>query len=572
MSARCERARSRSGMRALVDWRTLAGLWIALAGVLPPFPAAAGSAATAGPGAAGAAAASPGAALPCAEVEKLRGEVEALRRRDEENRARMMALEATVRRLVDAQAPAGAGPARPAAASASPADALDRALSGGAAVASPPPASPPSPGDALDKALASGPSPGGASSPTVTATSGAKGGDVWSAPIAGGAAQARLIDTSFSTLLAGGGSSVGNFALGQLEGGGHDPNENGFTLQQAELSFSGAVDPYFTGEAHIVGTTHGVELEEAFFTTSALPFGLQVEAGYSLTEFGLMNPLHAHAWDWMDQPVINTRMFGGDGMRSPGARVGWLLPTPFFSELHLGVQDANEGEFTPSFIGEEAVGGRPSLPHDIRSFGDMLWLLRSNSSWDLGPEAALLLGFSGLHGPNQTGPDGGTWIYGVDAKIRWRPQDNFRGWPFVVWQAEFMRRDYKADAFTAGTDIDPASGEYPNNLPGDTLHDQGFYTQLLYGFRYGWAAGLRAEYATGSGQDVDGGVLAPREMDALRDNRVRISPLLVWHPTEFSRLRLQYNYDSADHLNGGDAHTIWIGAEVLYGKHGAHKY
>ena len=135
-----------------------------------------------------------------------------------------------------------------------------------------------------------------------------------------------------------------------------------------------------------------------------------------------------------------------------------------------------------------------------------------------------------------------------------------------------MRRDYHADAFTAGTDVDPASGLFPFDLPSDTLHDQGLYTQLLYGFRYGWAAGIRAEYATGSGQGVEASVLAPRSGDSLRDDRVRVSPLLVWHPTEFSRLRLQYSYDQADHLAGGDAHTVWIGAEVLYGKHGAHKY
>jgi hypothetical protein len=104
-------------------------------------------------------------------------------------------------------------------------------------------------------------------------------------------------------------------------------------------------------------------------------------------------------------------------------------------------------------------------------------------------------------------------------------------------------------------------------LPATTLYDWGFYLQGLYGIRYGWAAGLRYEYATGSGQSVGG-----READPFRDDRHRLSPLLVWHPTEFSRIRLQYNYDRANHLNPDDAHTGWVGFEILFGAHGAHKY
>ena len=86
----------------------------------------------------------------------------------------------------------------------------------------------------------------------------------------------------------------------------------------------GAVDPYLDGEMHLVnfidpiqGDTV-VELEEAFMTTRSLPKGLQLKAGQFLTEFGRINPTHPHAWAWLDQPIINTRVFGPDGMRAPG--------------------------------------------------------------------------------------------------------------------------------------------------------------------------------------------------------------------------------------------------------------
>jgi hypothetical protein len=48
--------------------------------------------------------------------------------------------------------------------------------------------------------------------------------------------------------------------------------------------------------------------------------------------------------------------------------------------------------------------------------------------------------------------------------------------------------------------------------------------------------------------------------------------MLAWHPTEFSRLRLQYNYDHAQHLDDDTAHSVWLGFEILYGAHPAHKY
>ena len=76
--------------------------------------------------------------------------------------------------------------------------------------------------------------------------------------------------------------------------------------------------------------------------------------------------------------------------------------------------------------------------------------------------------------------------------------------------------------------------------------DWGFYTQLLYGFHPGWAAGLRYEFTGGSGESVR--EFGSRNQDPFRDDRHRVSPLLAWYITEFSRLRLQYNYDRADHL------------------------
>jgi hypothetical protein len=397
----------------------------------------------------------------------------------------------------------------------------------------------------------------------------------------------RLIDVSFDVLSAAGSSTVGGQTLRDLQGGAHDPNRRGFTFQQGELSLAGAVDPYFLGEAHIIFTDSSIELEEAFFVTTALPWDLQLKGGYYLTDFGRLNPTHPHAWTWQDQPLVMTRMFGGEGLRSPGLEGSWLAPLPWFSQLTVGWQDGDEGELTTSFLNAEGgVGGRPPVVTDVHNLSDFVYLARWANAWDISPEISALVGVSGLYGANTTGPDASTFIYGTDLTFKWRPADNFRGWPFVAWQSEVVARDYTADWFVAGTEAGGGGGghshdhggeeeeaEFPNNLPGAILRDAGFYSQLTWGFHHPWAIGLRAEYASGAGKSVEDGVLVSRQQDPFRSDRFRLSPLLAYNVSEFSRLRLQYNYDNAKFLPGDhSASSVWLGIEFLYGTHPAHKY
>jgi hypothetical protein len=539
-----------------------------------------------------------------AEIDALKKQVEALQRSDAEKQRKLDEMMELLRQIAPQAAAAKKAPAR-------------RAARGESAQAAAPKPSP-APADsrqALDDAVRA------LSAPTTTTTTTVPAptvGAVASAPaeppldttteslglpgssaVPGtllyrplpGQATLRLLEPSFDIMTAGGWSTADDDEIKTLQGGAHDPRRRGFTLQQAELSLYGAVDPYFTAETHIVFFEGGVELEEAFGTTQRLPYGLQLEAGYYLTEFGRINPTHPHAWSWIDQPIVNTRMFGGDGLRSPGVQTSWLLPVPFFWELWGGVQNANGGEYTTSFLADEGVGGYPAVRTDTRNFGDLLYLARSATAWNLGEEVSVLLGFSGLFGPNSTGGPARTFIYGADFTLKWRPVDNFRGWPFLLWQSEVMKRDYTAEPFVAGTDVEEPDDDHGHahglatvrhdhgdededgedvmeNVPGQLLRDWGFYTQLLYGFQHPWAAGVRVEWASGSGESYPDG----RANDPLRDDRLRVSPLLQYQPSEFSRIRLQYNFDHATALPGEDASTVWLALELLYGTHPAHKW
>jgi hypothetical protein len=401
-----------------------------------------------------------------------------------------------------------------------------------------------------------------------------------------------LADLSLSVLTAVGGSTARDSELEFLQGGNHDPRQRGFTLQQVELSLLGAVDPFVNAEVHLIYflDTDGesqFELEEAFLQSVDLPFGLaergvQLEAGHFFTEFGRINPVHAHAWDWQDQPFVLTRFFGEAGMRAPGVRVGWLLPLPWFSELHLGVQNA-DGETMTSFLAdhevfeERPIGGRPFVDRGVHSLEDFVYLIRSTHGIDFSDELSGQLGGSVLLGPNATGKDGETQIFGSDLVLKWRPLDAERGWPFAKLEGEFLYRRYEADDYLEP--LDPGDPMSPLvTLPGKTLDDYGGYVQAIWGFRRPWAAGIRYEYGSGSGSDVaidptDGSVTrVSLSRDPYRASRHRVSPLIAFHPSEFTRLRLQYNYDHQPFLKQRDHHSIWAGAEIILGAHPAHSY
>ncbi|HEX5051348.1 MAG TPA: TonB-dependent receptor [Planctomycetota bacterium] len=390
--------------------------------------------------------------------------------------------------------------------------------------------------------------------------------------------QLRLIDVSLDVVAAVGSSTASDAELRDLQGGGHDPKKRGFTLEQAELSLGGAVDPYFTAESHIVWAIDPdsgdseVELEEAFLTSQALPYGLQAKSGLFFTEFGRLNPVHPHAWDWQDQPIILTRVFGGDGMRAPGARLSWLLPTEHYNEVFVTVQNAN-GEQMTSFLANEGVyeerpiGGRDFAPDPVRSFGDLVYTGRLVSSWDISDASSTAIGASVAYGPNATGNGADTLIYGADFVYKWRAPSNERGWPFFRLQGEVVARD-----FAAADQIDAGGPLAPVTVPGTTLHDYGAYLQALWGFSLGWDAGLRGEWVSGSGDSYDAATAGfARASDPYRCDRYRISPLLEYHPSEFSRFRLQYSYDDTDVL-AHPAHSVWFGFELLIGKHPPHKY
>jgi hypothetical protein len=370
--------------------------------------------------------------------------------------------------------------------------------------------------------------------------------------VVSGAAGKNYLNFSLDGLIAAGFSTEPN--VPELQTGGHDPAQRGFTVQGVELVLDGAVDPYFRGQANVVfqvdadGETN-VELEEAYAVTTSLPKGLQVKVGQYLTEFGRTNPTHPHTWDFVDQPLVSGRMFGGDGLRSVGARLSWLMPTLFYSEIFVSAQNA-KGETLTSFgsVEGETMFGRPLAPDDVKSAGDLLYVPRYSASFDVGETQTILVGASGAFGPNGTGAGADTSIAGLDAFWKWKSARANKGFPFVKVQAEAMNRRYDAAATTL--------------LPEETFEDHGGYLQAVWGVKPMWTLGARYDRVGGDvGDDPADLAFQPRERASLEG---------TWYPTEYSKLRLQYAYD--DRTGAKDANSVWLQFEFLLGAHAAHKF
>jgi hypothetical protein len=368
-------------------------------------------------------------------------------------------------------------------------------------------------------------------------------------------------DISLDGLFAAAASTAAD--LETLETGAHDPNQRGFTLQNLELTLSGNVDPYFTAIGHLIfgidreGESF-LEVEEAYLTSTALPANLQLRAGQFFTQFGRLNPTHPHTWSFVDQPLINGRMFGGDGMRAPGMQLAYLMPLPMYAEAMVALQNS-QGETMFSFrnVPGEDLFGRTVIERQVEGIGDLVITPRLAASFNPSDTQTVLLGASGAFGPNGSGESARTQIYGIDLYYKWKPMQTVKGWPFVAWQTEVMRREYD----NAAVEDDPTTVAN-EALPEEQLRDWGGYTQVMWGFTPRWVGGLRGEYVAGEGGDLT---------DPMRERRVRVSPSLTFYPSEFSKWRVQYNRDDVQ-TRDDIVHSVFLQWEFLIGAHGAHTF
>ncbi|MDY7224837.1 zinc-regulated TonB-dependent outer membrane receptor [Hyalangium rubrum] len=326
-----------------------------------------------------------------------------------------------------------------------------------------------------------------------------------------------------------------------LQGGAHDPLDNGFTFQQLELSISSVVDPYLRFNGNIVFSQFGVEVEEAYVTSLDLPANLQVRAGQFLTRFGRLNNTHPHAWDFADQPFVFSRVFGGEGNRGLGLEVSWLSPLPWYLEVVGSGTDATGESTARSFFGAES--SRVVSPFDFQFTGAV------KQFFPFGDDLSLLWGLSAATGPNASGYRNRSDVYGTDLYLKYRPTSAADA-NVVSLQAELLYRR--------------------RQVPDDLLSDWGGYAQVLWRFSRRWATSGRYEFGTAA-RDQDGRLAEDPLDPEWTATRQRISANVTFWPTEFSRLRLQAATDRVGWRSEPD-YSAFLTLEAVMGAHGAHAF
>lgn len=324
--------------------------------------------------------------------------------------------------------------------------------------------------------------------------------------------------------------------------GAHDPNVNGFNFRQLEMTLGAAVDPYFRMDAALVFSLFGVEIEEAYMTTLALPAGLQVRLGQFFTRLGRINSTHPHAWAFVSQPHMIGRYFGSEGNRGVGAEASILLPLPWYVELVASAINADGGATKKSFYGANDLG--------VHNLGDFQYTPAIKQFFALSDAWSLNVGLSGAFGPNGTGRDNRTDIYGGDLYLKFRPIDQAGSATVVALQSEWLTRW--------------------RQVPADLLRDYSSYTYLVWQFHKRWTTGVRYDY--GSATKNDAGQIVADDLDPdWLGERHRGSANLTFLPSEFSRFRLQVERDIPTWRDSQDW-AFMLDMEFSIGAHGAHAF
>lgn len=333
------------------------------------------------------------------------------------------------------------------------------------------------------------------------------------------------------------GDFVGNLvqrSIDKANAGTFSGQENRFFPREVELALLGMVDPFARADVSIEVAEEfedgkrklEVSLEEAYMTLLTLPLGTQLKLGKLRPRFGLLNLLHQHALPQVDRPNVLARFFGQEGLNEQGAAASWVLPTPFFQELSLGLFTGdNETAFGRSSLKAPLVTGR------LRNFFEL-------DEW-----GALQVGISGASG--ETGQRHRSTLAGFDAKYKWRA--DVKAWPVLTLAGEAIYSDKIVDIFNPETSIQVSR----------TRERFGWYTYAEFEPTKRWTAGLRfdaTQFSTDPG------------------NEWAVSPYLTFKPSDFLQFRFQYKHTGRDLPGQRMADEFFLQAGFILGAHPAHPF
>jgi len=357
---------------------------------------------------------------------------------------------------------------------------------------------------------------------------------------------------------------VAHGLLGSHSHGGntHTPNnaKNGFNLNYAELVLSSSVDPFFTMDGVFHFSEDSVEIEELYFTSTALGYGARVKGGKFNSNFGYLNEQHHHYWDFADMPLVYEAFLGMHGINETGLQLQWVAPTDTY--LMVGAE-VLQGENTQMF-GVDKIGD-----YTTQADAPALFVGYIKTSFDI-DDTTILGGLSYAQGTTRIDHSddeephvvsGDSKLYGADLVIK----HYFDSYSYLKWQSEVLGREIDGTQYN----LNPLNTTVVLTSPSINKKQTGAYTQLVYGLNKSWHMGLRYDTIfindiTVNGATVDKG-----------NNFDKYSAMVEYHTSEFARFRLQYNHNNSLYDEDGnrqDVNTVILQANISIGAHGAHSF
>lgn len=348
---------------------------------------------------------------------------------------------------------------------------------------------------------------------------------------------------------------------GFLAGGHDEGSPRGFSLDHTELVMSASVDPYFRGYLNLAIADEEVALEEAWFQTLGLGFGLTLKGGRFLSGIGYVNQQHPHAWDFADQNLAYQAMFG-ESYINDGLQLKWIAPASLLVEL--GFEAGRGSSFPGSDTNDNGFGSWSVFAHVGGDVGE-------SHSWRAG---ASFLTTDARDREAHTGDvneveaetlfTGDSKIWGLDFVWKWAPDGNPKERNFK-FQAEYLKRDEDGELTCADNSAD--GGACTGIADAYSSAQSGWYAQAVYQFMPRWRVGYRYDRLDPDTPDYG----ANNDVIERPDHRpYRHTAMADYSPSEFSRLRLQY---TRDETMQDTADNVWVLQYIMsLGAHGAHKF
>jgi hypothetical protein len=347
-----------------------------------------------------------------------------------------------------------------------------------------------------------------------------------------------------------------------LEGG------NRFGVREVELALQAVVDPFVRGDFILgISDLEGIAIEEAYLTTTSLPWGLQLRGGRFHMPVGKQNTTHRAELHTIEYPLAIQRFLGEEGLKGTGLWASEIFaPLGFYQELIVTAVDAlggshgHEENEEPEPVTAEAANRRLSglgYSARLRNYWDLSQAtnLEVSASAATGKRPEHIVCFDAGDAEIECGDVSGVnarqSVAGVDVTLRWRPLQQGLYRSFIL-QAEAMRQFNESPELPA-----PAPPASRVEYEGPTRRFDGAYVFARYQLSRRFFLGGRYDWL--------------EDPEAEGERLTAASTYLTFFPSEFSKVVAGFERQMPSGI-GEDVNRILLQATFAIGPHRPHPF